>query len=952
MEQIQTVAVAAINEHRELLLIGGPSHSSGIFAWTIPAVSLNRDDDPIEIARRCLREAATLDASAWALLGEISADSSAGTPARIFLARDLKPITENSSARNAPGTREWVPLKSALTMAGQGVIQDSPTVFAIQMLGHNEKKSGPNQRTQPGDSATATDRDFAALLERHDKLTRRVDELHSMLAQALERTRRDFDRVDGRLVQLHARSAQALRETQSILQSRIWKALVTGGGLVMGLQSLLRGRSVQTMAPSSQPAAGSDKVSINCDNPLPDDQTPRTGRVLIRGWAISPAGIDRVEIQAGRLEPVKARYGLYRTDIARLFPNIEGALFSEYQLRLDTLFLPNGRHIVRITAFSKSGQSAELAVPILIDHLRGLANDYDRWMREFDQRDPILIRLKLPVMARQPLISILTPVYKTKPTLLERAISSVKQQSYPHWELLLVDDGSQSPEITALLTRESKLDPRIRFTECPVNRGISAASNVALSMAQGDYVALLDHDDELSQDALFHVVDSINTNPDADILYSDEDHLDEQGIRSDPFFKPDWSPDLVLAENYVCHLMVFRRSLAGTVGGFRSAVDTAQDHDLLLRMSLHAKRIVHIPRILYHWRTEVDASVVNRASFQEGRSFAASRQAVEDYLKLAGIHARVEQGRWPGRWRIRYPIPPGAEVCILMPTGGKIDLLRRCLNTLFEKTEYRHFRLGIVDNSKSGAAQHFLSAWTAERQCTVTYLDWRNRRFDFSAMNNALARKVVAESGPAAGARRQLLLFLNDDTEALTPDWLTSMVELASRPEVGAVGAKLLYPDNRIQHAGVVLGLMGICGHGLRGYSNDERVYYDAPDLVRNVSAVTGACMMVPADLFFELGGFDEQHLPVAYQDIDLCLKICERGLRVLYNPYAVLRHYEAVSKAVEDMNPRPEETQALKTRWAHILDADPFYNPNLTLTDEDYSYRASGMHANLTSQP
>ena len=923
--EIETAAVAAINERGEMLLAVRAAATDGRLSWAIPQAPVE-GSDAAGVARQCLQNVAALHASSWALLGDASTGDNQFI--RVFLARDLRTLPDIS----VPEERQWVPLDKLITMANQGLIHDPATVFVTHTVINS---SAPDSVSTPAG-------DPHSLYDRQEQLARRIEELHALLAQVVERNRRDLDRIDSRLVLLHGRTGEALRQTQSILQSRIWQSLVSGAGILVKLQSLLRRE--RPAAPRAEVTADDDTVHLQCDEPVSSDDTPRTGRIRIRGWALSRAGIDRVEIQAGNLEPMKARYGLYRTDTPKLFPGIEDASLSEYQLSLDSLFLSNGRHTIRIQAFSKCGRTAEQTVSILIDHIRGHTNDYERWIREFDERDALLIRLKLPVLPRKPPVSILTPVYKTSLVLLERAIASVKNQSYPHWELILVDDGSQSAEITALLERESRLDSRIRCRTLPVNQGIAAASNAALTMAQGEFVALLDHDDELAEDALFHVVDAINNHPDADILYSDEDHIDESGNRCDPFFKPDWSPDLILAENYVCHLMVFRRALAETAGGFGTQVDTAQDHDLLLRMSLHSKQIVHIPKILYHWRTHVDATVSNRASFQEATAFDASKKAVANYLKLASIDARVEQGRWPGRWRIRYAIPPGNEVFILIPTGGKMKLLQQCLNSVIEKTDYPHYRIGIVDNSKSDAVQKFLFDWSKTRRRTVTYLDWRSRRFDFSAMNNALARKVIADARPAPSNGRRLLLFLNDDTEVITPDWLSSMVELASRPEVGAVGAKLLYPDNRIQHAGVVLGLMEICGHGLRGYSTEERVYYDFPDLVRNVSAVTGACLMTPADLFFELGGFDEASLPVAYQDIDLCLKIHSKGLRVLYNPYAVLRHYEAVSKAMEDMNPRANETLALKTRWGHLLESDPFYNPNLTRTSEDYTYRTLEM--------
>jgi GT2 family glycosyltransferase len=623
---------------------------------------------------------------------------------------------------------------------------------------------------------------------------------------------------------------------------------------------------------------------------------------------------------------VEARYGLYRPDIAAEFEGFPGADRSGFRAALDLDGIPNGKQNLTIRAFSAAGAQTELRLPVVIDHVNGYASEYDRWMAEFDERDIALIEMKLAGFVLRPLVSIVVPIYRTAPQVLERTIASVLAQSYPHWELCLADDGSGSPEIDGILDRCAREDSRIRVVRLMENRGISAASNAALGLASGEFVALLDHDDELAEDALFHFADALNHHPGADLFYSDEDHLDESGLRSEPFFKPDWSPDLILCENYVCHLMVFRRTLCGEVGGFRSEVDLSQDHDLLLRVSARAREIVHIPRILYHWRTEVYS--VTRASVREKKARQSSRRAVEEFLRASGVPASVEPGLIPARWRIRYPIPAGARVRIMIPTA-RTELLERCVESVVGKTDYAHYEIVVLDNSGSTKIEKFVRGWS-RRGLKLGYRDFRHLPFDFSAMNNASARDTDAE----------LLLFLNDDTTVITPGWLTAMAELACRPEVGAVGAKLLYPDDTIQHAGVVIGLFDICGHAFKGHPAGERAYYDFPDMVRNVSAVTGACMMVPRERFWECGGFDAENLPVAYQDIDLCLKLNQRGYRVLYTPYAQLYHYEAFSKGLEHRDPRPNETLAFTNRWKDPIENDPFYNPNLTRLAEDYSYR------------
>jgi len=580
--------------------------------------------------------------------------------------------------------------------------------------------------------------------------------------------------------------------------------------------------------------------------------------------------------------------------------------------------VPKGLHLPQVR---------EIQAPIRIDHESGYASEYDRWIAEFETRNESLIQLKLRALAAKPLISILVPVYRTPVDVLRRTIESVVGQSYAHWQLLIAVDGSAWQAIERLLSEYAGRDERIQVKYLPVNGGISHASNAALEMATGEFVALLDHDDELAQDALYYAVEAINLRPDVDLLYSDEDKIDPDGERYDPFFKPDWSADLLLSENYLCHFLVARRSLVNQVGGFRSDFDGSQDYDLVLRLTGSSSRIEHIPRVLYHWRS-LPASTAGSSS-EKPYAVDAAQRAIQEELDRNGGAAKVVPGCIPGRWRARYALDGQPQVSIIIPSGGKVEGLRKNLDSLFAKTEYSNWEVVVIDNSRQTEIQKLVQKWPDPRR-PLRYIDWRNKPFNYSVINNEAARQC----------QFPLLLFLNDDTSVIAPGWLDAMVELAARPEVGAVGAKLLYPDGRIQHAGVVMGLFDNCGHAFKGLAGDQPHYFDLPDVIRNVSAVTGACLMVRAAVFHEVGGFDEQTFAVAFNDIDLCLKIGRNGYRVLYTPHALLYHREAFSKAPEDLIPHPKEVQAMQAKWKDVIAADPFYNPNLTRTAEDYSLR------------
>jgi len=773
----------------------------------------------------------------------------------------------------------------------------------------------------------AADRQAAHLRKETESL---LAEVRAITLAAREQQEVFIRKADLRISQLHARTNQLSHSVNDILRSRIWKTLVTLGGWILSVQRI----RFSSRNPGPTRRHGTDGfIALQCDEPASEAwdrmlQSGISGRLKLKGWAVATSGIARVEVQLGDSQPIAARQGLHRPDVEQLYPSCSDALLSGFVAEADTQTVPSGPSRLKIRAFGTQGEATEIEVPLKVDHIHGYADDYHRWIRDFESREPREIELRLSLLKHRPRISLIVPVYKTQPVILEKAISSVLTQSYADWELCLVDDCSQSPELTAILERHAASDRRIKVAALPVNGGISAASNEALTMATGDFIGLLDHDDELAPDALLYVAEALNREPDTDMIYSDEDHIDDGGMRSDPFFKPDWSPDLLLGENYVCHFLVLRTSLCRELGGFRSEMDLSQDSDIALRASVKARRIVHIPRVLYHWRTNVYTG--DRASdAQRERALVTSRRAVEEHLKSQGVDATVEPGAVASRWRVRYAIPGDPAVRILVPCGGNVDLLKRCLGPLVEKTRYRNFQISVIDNSRGHAVADWVRKFS-HRGHTLSYVDYRNRPFNFSAMNNTAAREV----------HEPFLLFLNDDISIIQGDWLTAMMELGARPEVGAVGAKLLYPDNTIQHAGVVVGIFGTCGHGFKGAFAADRIYFDFPHLIRNVSAVTGACMLVPAEKFRACGGFDEEAFPVSYNDIDLCLKLGEKGYRILYTPHAQLYHHEAASKRSPDKDPRPAETMIFKSRWQRVIEHDPFYSPNLALDVEDYSFR------------
>jgi len=511
--------------------------------------------------------------------------------------------------------------------------------------------------------------------------------------------------------------------------------------------------------------------------------------------------------------------------------------------------------------------------------------------------------------AIKPLISILMPVYNTPPDMLEEAIASVRAQVYPHWELVIADDCSPAPHVAEHLRHWQEMDSRIRVTCLQQNCGIALATNAAAALAKGEWIALLDHDDWIEPEALFEMVKLLQVAPEADFIYSDEDKVDENGQFLKPFFKPDWSPDALLSCNYLCHFSLLRRSLFEEIDGYRTGFDGAQDYDLFLRATERARQILHVPKSLYHWR--ISATSTSSDSQQKPAAIENGRRAVEDAVHRRGIKATVEVAKG-ARYRVRRMIAEPKKITILIPTKDRLDLLARCISSIEEKTNYPNYEIVVINNGSS--QPETLEYFAKSKHRILNY----EGPFNFAAICNYGVRATDGD----------WLLFLNNDIEAIEPGWLTAMAEHVQRPEVGAVGAKLLFPDDTIQHAGVIFSESDLAIHA---FHSARRNSYDNGGLlqiIRNYSAVTAACLLMRRDVFDRIGGFDEVRFAVSYNDTDLCLRIRELGLDIVYTPFAELYHYESQSRGYD--KPNPTESRHMRARWAATLAHDPFNNPNL----------------------
>jgi GT2 family glycosyltransferase len=555
---------------------------------------------------------------------------------------------------------------------------------------------------------------------------------------------------------------------------------------------------------------------------------------------------------------------------------------------------------------------------------------YQRWLAKnyLTKNDIKKLALDLKKFRYTPLISIIMPVFNVDERWLKKAIDSVLAQVYPNWELCIVDDGSHGEYIKAVIDEYRSKDRRIKVKYLHRNRGISEASNEALSMATGQFVGLLDHDDELSQDALFEVVRALNDNGDLNLIYSDEDKLSMDGVRSEPFFKPDWSPDTFCSYNYICHFTVIRKEIIDEVGGFRKGFEGSQDYDLFLRVTDKTQKIFHIPKILYHWRT-IDTSVAKDPD-SKLYAFENGKKAITEHLERNKLHGKVENASFLGNYRIRYYLEEKPKVTILIPSKDKVDVLKRCIDSITEKSSYAAYEIVIIDNGSSKQATNsYYQTLRSNDQIRVLKYD---HPFNFSAINNY----------GVANTDSEYIIFLNNDTEVITEDWIEAMLEFAQRDDVGAVGALLYYPNDTVQHAGVIVGIGGVAGHAHKHSPRDAMGYYSRIKINQNLSAVTAACLMTKKSVFESVGGFDE-NFSHAFNDIDLCLKIRQNGYLIVYTPYSELYHHESLSRGYEDtpskINRFADEIIYFKKRWHRELEqGDPYYNPNLTLNREDFT--------------
>lgn len=576
------------------------------------------------------------------------------------------------------------------------------------------------------------------------------------------------------------------------------------------------------------------------------------------------------------------------------------------------------------------------------------STDYAIWLDFYDNLTPeVLERAGAEVehLPSRPKVSVVVPVYNAPERWLRACIDSVLAQVYPDWELCIADDASTQPHVRRLLEEFARADSRIKLFFRERNGHISEASNSALTLATGDYVAFLDHDDALHPLALLECVKAFQANPSWRMLFTDEDKIDERGLRSDPFFKSDWNPDLFLSQNCVCHLSVYERGLVESVGGFRGGYEGAQDWDLTLRVAerLRAEEIGHLPKVLYHWRM-IEGSTALSPGEKSYAHYAAMR-ALQDHLDRVNKDAKVvEMPGYSGYFRIEYALPkPPPLVSLLVPTRDRVDLLRQCVTSILEKTDYPDYEIIILDNgSREAETKEYLRALVSDRRIRVEPYD---HPFNYSAINNHGAKL----------ARGSVLGLLNNDIEVITPHWLREMASHAVRPEIGVVGAMLYYPNDTIQHAGVVLGIGGVAGHA---YARKPRGYpglRHRAGLAQSLSAVTAACAVLRAATFAAVGGLDEK-LVVAFNDIDLCLRVRAAGYRNLWTPYAELYHHESATRGYEHTPEKiarfKREERFMQHRWGRALLEDPYYNPNFALNMTPYSLafppRVSGERSEL----
>ena len=557
-------------------------------------------------------------------------------------------------------------------------------------------------------------------------------------------------------------------------------------------------------------------------------------------------------------------------------------------------------------------------------------NLYQIWIEKNEPTKEELQEQKNTKFKINPKISIIIPMYNTPVNFFEELVDNLIGQTYSNWELCLADG---SPEENKELEKIYKKDERIKYKFIGENKGIAGNTNEALSLVTGDFVALLDHDDLLPLFSLYEIVKCINEKPDVEFIYTDEDKFEKLGgKRYDPYFKSDFAPDTLRANNFICHFSVFKKELMDKLGGFRSEYDGAQDYDILLRMSEETNKIVHIPKILYHWRVHA-LSTAKAGGTAKPYAYEAGIKAIQDHINRLGLKGTVEQGNTLGTYKINYEVIGNPKVSIIIPNKDYINTLKVCLNSLKKLTTYENYEIIVVENnSEESETFDYYKKIDGKDKIKVVYFP--EKEFNYSKIINFGVKNSTGD----------YIIQLNNDTELMTPNWIQEMLGFAQREDVGAVGVELFYPDNTIQHAGIIIGIGGVAGHVFKNLPKGIHGYFSKDAMIQNLSAVTAACIMTPKSIYYDVDCMDEK-FKVAFNDVDFCLKIREKGKLIVYNPFVQFKHYESKSRGFEDT---PEKKARFQTeidrfhdKWQSVLDkGDPYYNINLRLDNDQCAIR------------
>lgn len=684
-------------------------------------------------------------------------------------------------------------------------------------------------------------------------------------------------------------------------------------------------------------------------------------KVSVTGWCMGAGEVNLYLLDAkGQPLPVQTEH-YYRKDLTAVFPECEKSVKPGFLVQTTALGPEAGNHFylemrsaeryakTRLKKWDDGGkfqyamEKAGAALryfernglgPTIHKINTKLGNkeetSYENWRKKYEVTAEELEEQRNKEFSYQPRFSIVVPVYQTNPAYLREMLDSIKNQTYGNWQLCVA--GQLEEKAKEAAEEYAAEEKRIVLGSLDTNEGISGNTNAALSLADGDYIVLADHDDIVPANALYELAKALNEDREIEVLYSDEDKISMDGkTYFEPHFKPDFNPDLLCSMNYICHLFAVKKEVAEAAGAFDSTYDGAQDHDFILRCCEQAKKIYHIPKILYHWRCHMNSTAANPES--KLYAFEAGRAAIEAHYKRCGVPAKVENAESYGRYRTIYEWQETPLVSVIIPNKDHSEDLNKCIRSILDKSEYRNFEIIVVENN-STEQETFDYYEKIQAECSQIHVIFYEGEFNFSKINNF----------GAEAAQGEYLLLLNNDTEFIDGRGLRELLDCCMREDVGIVGAKLLYGDDTIQHAGVVLGFGGTAGHAFIGKSRYDTGYFGRISCTQDYSAVTAACMMVKRSVFEQVGGLTEE-LAVAFNDIDFCLKVRELGKLVVYHPYAELYHYESKSRGYEDSPEKVErfqdEVDRFINRWRRVIEqGDPYYNRNLTLDNSDFSIR------------